>query len=125
MESDYEYLITMDDDAFILGSGKNYMDEIDAHPNMVGVFRYHNCPLTMLALSKEVFAQYDYPATVGVEEGGMIEDDTFIALLVKKCPEKIFDFTHSDIEEISYEYVNRVSNNDANYAASTWDYSAQ
>ena len=124
IKSDYDYIITMDDDAFILGIGIEYMNEIDEHPNMVGIFRYRNCPLTMLAISKEIFTKYPYPATVSVEEGGMIEDDTFIATLFVKCPEKLFEFSHTDIEEIGYEYVNRRIYKDSNFAKSTWDWKA-
>ena len=104
LESDYDYLIMLDDDGIISAKDPTlYMNEIDDHPGGVGVIRHHNCPLMLLAISKELYSQIDMP-DIDAENGDGFEDDVFVASCFAKFPDKAFDFTQDIVKDISFKY---------------------
>lgn len=104
LDSDYDYLIMLDDDGRILSAKPDvYMQEIDNHPDGIGVIRHHNCPLMLLAISKAIYAQVDMP-DINAEKSEGFEDDIFVATCFAKFPDKAFDFPKNCIEEHSLKY---------------------
>lgn len=102
--SDYDYLIMLDDDGMIETSNpKAYMDEIDQHPDGMGVIRHRNCPLMLLAISKSMYSLVDMP-NVDPEKGEGYEDDLFVATCFIKYPDRCFDFPPDLIQEKSFHY---------------------
>lgn len=104
LASDYDYLIMLDDDGRILQANpEKYMEEIDNHPDGVGVIRHKMCPLMFLAISKTIYSQIDMP-DVDPEKGQGFEDDVFVAQCFSAFPDKAFDFSKDCIEEFSLHY---------------------
>ena len=104
LESDYDYLIMLDDDGMI--STKNpslYMNEIDKHPNGMGVIRRVGCPLMLLAISKYVYSRIDMPDMDAENDGGF-EDDLFVATCFAQLPNHCFDFPEGCVIETSFRY---------------------
>ena len=113
LQSEYDYLIMLDDDCNVIGSKEgadNYLKEIDQHPGMFGVF--YGTLLKLFAISKEVFALQDY-GDGKVEDGDFFEDILFVNTLEKKYPNKKFCFSKYKLGEKSNNF------NDEN---STWFY---
>ena len=105
LESDYDYLIMLDDDGRILfADPEAYMQEIDNHPDGVGVIRHHNCPLMLLAISKSIYSQIDMP-DIDPEKSEGFEDDIFVASCFAQFPNNAFDFPKTCIEEHSLKYL--------------------
>ena len=104
LESDYDYLIMLDDDGIISTDNPDlYMQEIDKHPNGVGVIRHKRCPLMLMAISKYIFSLVDIPEVDPEYHGGW-DDDIFVVTCFYKFPDKAFDFTKGIIEESSFKY---------------------
>lgn len=104
LNSDYDYLIMLDDDGMIETEDPSvYMDTIDAHPDGIGVIRHVNCPLMLLAISKQIYFQIDMP-DIDAEKGEGFEDDVFVASCFAKFPDKAFDFPNDCIKETSFKY---------------------
>lgn len=104
LASEYDYLIMLDDDGMIEAKDPSlYMKEIDAHPTGVGVIRHHNCPLMLLAISKDLYLQVDMP-DLDPEKGEGFEDDLFVATCFNQFPEYAFDFSPDIIKETSFKY---------------------
>jgi hypothetical protein len=104
LESEYDYLIMMDDDAIIeYADSERYLKEIDDHPNGVGVIRHNKCPLMFCAVSKSIYSQQDM-VDIDAENGQGFEDDIFVATVFNKFPDKAFDFSPNVIKEISFRY---------------------
>lgn len=104
LNSDYDYLIMLDDDCDIRASDagiKLYLDEIDAHPNQVGEFR--NTLLKLYAISKEVFKDIDYRTDINAEDGTGFEDTVFAHDVREKFKDKVFSF------RCRYRGINEVS----------------
>ena len=98
LDSNYDYLIMLDDDGRILkADSEAYMQEIDNHPDGIGVIRHHSCPLMFLAISKNIYSQIDMP-NVDPEKSEGFEDDIFVASCFSKFPDKAFDFPKSCID---------------------------
>lgn len=114
LESDYDYLIMLDDDGIISTEDPSvYMSEIDKHPNGVGVIRHNNCPLMLLAISKYIYSQITFD-DVDPEKGEGFEDDIFVASCFTKFPDKAFDFPKDCVKDISFRY------NGVGKCPSTW-----
>ena len=104
LESDYDYLIMLDDDGIISAEDPTlYMSEIDKHPGGIGVIRHNKCPLMLLAISKEIYEQIDMP-DIDPEKGQGFEDDIFVASCFAKFPNKAFDFPKDCVKDISFKY---------------------
>lgn len=105
LASEYDYLIMLDDDGMIEAEDPSlYMKEIDKHPTGVGVIRHRNCPLMLLAISKDLYSQIDMP-DLDPEKSEGFEDEYFVASCFAKFPEYAFDFPHGIIKETSFKYL--------------------
>lgn len=105
LESDYDYLIMLDDDGRILNADPAlYMQTIDEHPKGIGVIRHRSCPLMFLAISKYIYEQIDMP-DIDPEKGEGFEDDVFVAQCFARFPDNAYDFPDGCIKEHSLKYV--------------------
>ena len=90
LESDYEYLIMLDDDCVIQGNNaEEYLKEIDEHPNGFG-FMYVK-QLKLCAISKHIYSQFECP-NVDAEKNEGVEDTIFFAVLKYGFRKSIFAF---------------------------------
>lgn len=112
LNSEYDYLIMLDDDSTLVGTqagADKYIKQIEAHPGQYGIFKAQL--LKLFAISKEMFMLLDYPE-LEAENGEIFEDMYLIKGLTKLYPEKKFNFTRStELDEYS---------NSANDKYSTW-----
>ena len=103
LESDYDYLIMLDDDAVIECSDPSiYIDEIDKHPDSVGVIRHNNNPLMFMAISKSVYKEINFP-DINIENGEGFSNIIF----AEKCfaqSDKAFDFPKGCVKELSHKH---------------------
>jgi len=105
LESNYDYLIMLDDDGIISSEDPNlYLEEIDKHPGGIGVIRHYNCPLMLLAISKEIYSQVNF-GEIDPEKGEGFEDNIFVASCFAKFPDKAFDFPEDIVKDISFKYT--------------------
>ncbi len=101
LESDYDYLIMLDDDAVIKSNDPEaFMREIDSHPDGFGVVRRMNHALNLCAISRYIYSQMDLP-DIDVEKGEGFGDDVFVAQCFARYPEKSFDFPDDCIRDTS------------------------
>lgn len=105
LESEYDYLIMLDDDGIIEADNPSlYMEEIDKHPNGIGVIRHHNCPLMLFAISKTCYSQVTFLEEFDTESNKGFDDDIFTALCFHKFRDVAFDFPTGIIKETSFKY---------------------
>ena len=63
LDSDYDYLIMLDDDVTIqCRNPEQYLQEIDNHPDGIGIVSNSDNALSLVAISKTIFQQITYPA---------------------------------------------------------------
>lgn len=104
LDSDYDYLIMLDDDAMVSSDNpQEYLDEIDKHPNGIGVIRKVQCPLSFFAISKHIYSQVELPE-IDAEKGEGFEDDIFTATCFSKFPDKAYVFPQGLVSEKSFRY---------------------
>ena len=106
LESDYDYMIMLDDDAMItVNEPQLYMDEIDKHPNGFGAIRKSPKPsvLQFFAISKHIYSQVEMP-DVDPEQGQGFEDDVFSAQCWGSFPNAGFMFPEGWVNESSLHY---------------------
>lgn len=111
LESDYDYMIMLDDDIKLVGSknsADSYLNQIYAHPGMFGTFK--SLTLQLFAISKEIFSLIDFPDGDPVT-GDYFEDMWLIMALKKLYPNKYFSFKKGDLDPVG---------NAANDEYSTW-----
>ena len=111
LESTYDYLVMLDDDADLKGTeldGLLYIQQIESHPKMYGVFK--DLLLKLFAISKEVYSLVDFP-DLEAERGEIFEDMWLIMYLNKKHPDKKFVFKRNGLDDVS---------NSGNDTHSTW-----
>lgn len=105
LESEYDYLIMLDDDGRILQADPDlYMQTIDENPQGIGVIRHRSCPLMFLAISKYIYQQIDMP-DIDAEKGEGFEDDIFVANCFSQFPDLAYDFPQDCIVEYSLKYT--------------------
>lgn len=105
LDSDYDYLIMLDDDAIVSSDDPQaYLDEIDKHIDGVGAIRKNKSPLNFFAISKCVYAQIDMP-DVDPEKSEGFEDDIFVATCFAKFPDSAFMFSDNIVSETSFRYT--------------------
>lgn len=113
LESEYDYLIMLDDDCEIFGDrevGTKYINQIENHPNMWG--QWSGTLLKLFAISKNIFKEVDF-GSGSVENGDYFEDILFVNTLEKKFSNKKFNFMISGLRQDS---------NNFNDPDSTWFY---
>lgn len=111
LESEYEYLIMLDDDINLVGnkqSADNYIRQIDNHPGDFGTFK--QLTLQLFAISREIYSQIDFPAGE-IANGDFFEDMWLIMALKKLYPDNFFSFVRGNLDP---------QGNAANDAHSTW-----
>ena len=112
LESEYDYLIMLDDDAKLIGTPEDayyYLNQIQEHPGKwFGV--YKTFLLKLFAISKEMFKEIDYPKGEA-EDGAFFEDMYLIMALEKKFPKNKFVFKRTSLNDVS---------DSANDPDSTW-----
>lgn len=93
LESDFDYLIMLDDDAlFELDTdnvAQEYMDEIDKHPEGFCFLQYYNSQLNLCAISKYIYLLEPIP-NIDAQKSEGFEDRVWSALLHYKYPDKEF-----------------------------------
>lgn len=105
LDSPYDYLIMLDDDARITTDNpKEFMNIIDQNPDGIGVLRKNNAPLNMCAVSRNVYSQVEM-VDVDPEKGEGFEDDLFVALCFNKFPDKAYMFPKGLVIENSLHYT--------------------
>lgn len=112
INSEFDYLIMLDDDSELSGTEdgvKDYLNQIESHPDMYGVFK--SMLLKLFAISKEVYKLIDFPDLDAVK-GDFFEDMYLIMALNKKYPHKKFTFRRNGL-------LNENSNS-ASDPLSTW-----
>lgn len=104
LESDYDYLIMLDDDFIVVANDPQaYMDEIDKHPDGFGAIRRSPSPLPFFAISKHIYEQIDMP-NIDPEKGEGFEDDVFTAQCFSRFSEYGFMFPKGAVDEKSFHY---------------------
>ena len=104
LESDYDYLIMLDDDARVdADEPQKYMDILDQHPDGFAALRKRAAPLNLCAVSKYVYSQVDMP-DVDPENSEGFEDNIFVALCFNKFPDKSFIVPQGIVSESSFRY---------------------
>lgn len=105
LNSDYDYLIMLDDDAMVSSDNpQTYLDEIDEHIDGIGAIRKNKSPLNFLAISKFIYSQIDMP-DVDPEKSEGFEDDIFVASCFAKFPDRAFMFSEGIVSETSFRYT--------------------
>lgn len=101
LNSDFDYLIMLDDDSSLIGTKNDaalYLDQIREHPGQYGVFK--SMLLKLFAISKEMYSLIDFPDMEPVN-GDFFEDMYLIMALDKKYPNKRFNFKKAGLNEHS------------------------
>lgn len=97
LESNYDYLIMLDDDIELSGnSGEKYLAQIDNNPNCF--IENTKSRLQLFAISKDIFSKEDF-LDVDPEKGEGFEDRIFFYTLCKKYPEAHKKFIDTGVEE--------------------------
>ncbi len=93
LESEFDYIIMLDDDAlFELDNSnvaKEYMNEIDKHPNGFCFLQYTNSQLNLCAISKYIYEKEPIP-NIDPQKSEAFEDKIWAVLLHNKYPESEF-----------------------------------
>lgn len=91
LDSDYDYLIMLDDDVTIqCRNPAQYLQEIDNHPDGIGIVSNSDNALSLVAISKTIFQQITYPK-VYKERGEGFEDIAFKQICIEKFSDSIFE----------------------------------
>ena len=105
LDSPYDYLIMLDDDARITTDNPaEFIRIIDQNPDGVGVLRMNSAPLNMCAVSRAVYSQLDMP-DLDPEKSEGFEDDMFVAMCFNKFPDKAYLFPKGLVTENSLHYA--------------------
>lgn len=104
LESNYDYLIMLDDDAILVGEDSDeYLRQIDANPDGALIKRWEYSQLNLFAISRELYALEDMP-DVDPEKDEAFEDVIFTSTLKAKYPRKLKNFYEIELEDISFRY---------------------
>ena len=112
LDSEYDYMIMLDDDARLVGTkddAREYLRTIENHPGArYGIYKTYL--LKLFAISKEMFKEIDYPDGEA-SNGDFFEDMYLIMALEKKWPSRKFLFARRTLNDTS---------DSANDPDSTW-----
>lgn len=89
INSDYDYLIMLDDDNQIYGEiNNNFLEVLEENPNNFVCFDWDYGQLWLFAISKNLFKLIEYPNTSA--EQGYIFEDIYLSKMCKElCPNYI------------------------------------
>lgn len=114
LESPYENMITLDDDAIIRGeSAEEFLRQIDASPDGMGVFCWEHSQLNLLYISKYIYSRVELP-NIDPEMDEGFEDVVFTSTCKQMFPDKVFTFFNTGLTEVSFRYTGE------NKVPSTW-----
>jgi hypothetical protein len=101
LESNYDYLIMLDDDCELIGSkslADDYIQQIDSHNGYIGIFK--GTLLKLLAMPRTLMAEIDYE-NIEAENGDGFEDLVFVETCKIKFSDKYFMFIRKGLNERS------------------------
>jgi hypothetical protein len=101
LESNYNYLIMLDDDCQLSGKKEDadkYLKQIDSHSGSIGIFK--GTLLKLFAIPHNLMSQVDYN-NIEAEKGEGFEDMVFVETCKKKFPNKHFTFIRYGLSENS------------------------
>lgn len=101
LESEYDYLIMLDDDAKLVGTREDadkYIKQIEDHPDQWG--SYKSYLLKLFAISKHIYKQIDFPDGEA-EDGDFFEDMYLVMALDKKFKVFRFSFKRTSLNDVS------------------------
>lgn len=99
LQSPYNCLIMLDDDCLLVGdSGKEYLKQIDDHPDCYYI--YFKSLLKLFAISRSILEYIDF-AEVDPEKGEGFEDRVFVNTLYKKFPDRKYQFVNTGVQQYS------------------------
>jgi hypothetical protein len=101
LESNYEYLIMLDDDCQLLGTeldANKYLEQIDNKNGYIGIFK--GTLLKLFAIPKYLMQQVNYD-NIEAENGEGFEDMVFVETCKKRFPDKYFIFVRHGLSENS------------------------
>ena len=91
INSDYDYLITLDDDSKLSGTKENgdkYLSLLENNPHKFGIMNWDRGQLILFAISKYLYSKIEYPKETC--ESGEIFEDIYISSICKHlCPNYI------------------------------------
>ena len=91
INSNYDYLITLDDDSKLSGTKENgdkYLSLLESNPSKFGIMNWDRGQLILFAISKYLYSKIEYPKETC--EGGEIFEDIYISNICKYlCPNYI------------------------------------
>lgn len=95
LESDYDYLIMLDDDCELIGnSGIEYLKQIDTNPDCF--IEFNKTLLKLFAISKTLFREVNYE-DINPEDADGFEDRIFVNKLRKLFPDKKREFKNTGL----------------------------
>jgi hypothetical protein len=99
LESNKDVLIMLDDDCMLKGeSGKEYLKQIDKHPDCYYIF--NKSLLKLFAISRSMFLKVNYIG-ISPEKGEGFEDRAFVGTLMRDYPDKAYQFVNTGITQES------------------------
>lgn len=111
LESNYDYLIMLDDDSDLAGpphAVKSYLQQIDEHNGSVGIFKA--ALLKLFAIPKTIMQHVEYD-NIEAEKGEGFEDMVYIERCKAMFPKNHFNFVRNGLDDRS---------NSGNDEYSTW-----
>lgn len=89
INSDYDYLIMLDDDTCIYGEkNNNFIETLKENPDNFACFDWYRGQLWLFAISKSLFSKVEYPDLDA--EAGDVFEDTYLSQICKHlCPNYI------------------------------------
>ena len=91
INSDYDYLITLDDDSKLSGTkedGDKYLSLLEDNPDKFGIMNWDRGQLILFAISRSLYTKIEYPKETC--ESGEIFEDIYISNICKYlCPNYI------------------------------------
>lgn len=114
LESEFDYMITFDDDSIIEekvpGACKKYLEEIEKHPDGFCFPNPGQSQLNGCAISKHIYSLEDM-VDIHADKNEAFEDVVFCSLLMNKYPDSMFNF--KDMQCVQHFKTNE-------QAPSTW-----
>ena len=99
LNSNYDYLIMLDDDCVLNGTkedGLKYKDQLDNNPNMY--YEFNKSLLKLFAIHRSIFEKVSFNPNVNPESGEGFEDRLFYNTLLKKYPDNHFKFNVDNLK---------------------------
>ena len=102
LETEYNYLIMLDDDVVLKGGpkqGQEYLRQLNLHKN--GFWEFNVTLLKLFAISKDLFALEKFDENINPENEGGFEDRIFVNKLRVKYPQLKYQFNVNGLSQTS------------------------